>query len=224
MTDLNSMLKSNFVESNDNSDDGDATSPSDQDTNVDSGIDSNAQSNAQINAQSSDDEISIDLKDPIDSLLDAPAPVVEYDFADLESSIDKDVISVYKDAIKDSGLSNDKAKEVASKVSAALTEQSQKQFQSLVSDWKSKSSNDKEINNPNSLTQIKTVVNKYGDSEFKELLSQTGLINHPSFLKFLKRVGDGVVSTSLPVGKSVAPEQKTQPAIYNLIDKQYAGR
>lgn len=132
------------------------------------------------------------------------------------SSLDAAYLEQTKAMAKDLGLTQEAAQKLVDRdnaMMAGFVEQHQAKWSEQVVQWESVVKSDKEIGGNNfqsSVSDARTALDKFGTTEFKSMLNQSGYGNHPELIRLLSRVGkamreDKMVTTS----SQPARDQKT---------------
>ncbi len=120
------------------------------------------------------------------------------------------------------GLTNDAAQEHLNSVHAAGVAQVSKlakQWNEQTTAWQEATKADKEIGGEKldaSLARGKASIERYGTSEFKQFLEQSGLGNHPEMIRYLARVGNAMAEdrTVIQQTPSAQGQQDYASALY----------
>jgi hypothetical protein len=123
----------------------------------------------------------------------APAEVV-YDLKTPEGlpEIDRKVLDVYRDTVKELKLSNEHAQKVLDKVMPAIARQAEALQQQQSAAWAESAKADKEFGGTalgESLKTAQAALAKFGSKELVEMLDKTGFGNHPEQIRAWYRVG-----------------------------------
>lgn len=127
------------------------------------------------------------------------AEPIKYDVKAPEKGVtQKEIDSILAQA-KEKGWSNEVAQTLvdakAESVKAALAEYQTREVERIKGEapkWLEQLKTDKEIGGDKfneSIENAKRVVNKYGDTEFKEFLNSSGLGNHPMVARMFAKIG-----------------------------------
>ena len=143
-----------------------------------------------------------------------------YEFQPNESNpLDQEVLEVYSEVAKELNLSQKAAQNLLDKVGSKIQErtaQNQEQYmQKLRMDWVNQSTADKEFGGENlqaNLSVAKKSLDKFGTPELRQLINETGLGNHPEFIRFMYRTGKAISEDNF-VGKSQGG--KASPKTYS---------
>lgn len=127
---------------------------------------------------------------------DEPVVPEKYEFKLPEGyELDEGALKVFEPALKDLKLTNESAQKLVdayAQVQKAQLEESEKAFNAQVEKWAEDVKADKELGGQ-AFEQVREsalkAVGKFGTPELKALLNQTGLGNHPEFVRFCSRVG-----------------------------------
>lgn len=109
--------------------------------------------------------------------------------------LDEEAWKVFEPEFRDLKLTNDQAQKLANanaKVERLKAEAMEKAFNAQVEKWAEDVKADKELGGQafeQTRTDALRAVGKYGSPELKTLLNQTGLGNHPEFVRFCTRIG-----------------------------------
>lgn len=123
------------------------------------------------------------------------------------SSLDASYLEQTKALAKELGLSQEAAQKLVERDSGLMSsahERNMAKVRENTEQWAKDAQADKEIGGNNfqsSVTDAKTALDKFGTPEFKNLLNQSGVGNHPELIRLLSRVGkamreDKMVTTS----------------------------
>lgn len=125
-----------------------------------------------------------------------------------EGQYDSDVLEVYSEVAKELNLSQKAAQELLDKVGSKIqqrTEQNQQAYmQQVQKEWIEQSTTDKEFGGENlqaNLSIAKKSLDQFGTPELRQLINETGLGNHPEFIRFMFRTGKAISEDGF-VGKS----------------------
>ena len=134
-----------------------------------------------------------------------PAVPEQYQFTAAEGKeYDAEVLKEYEAAAREIGLDNDKANSMLGRMSAILEQRQTAQMEVLSSQWAEQSRTDTEFGGDKlneNMAVAKRALQQYGSPELTELLNQSGLGNHPAFIRMFYRVGltlreDGMVNAN----------------------------
>lgn len=109
--------------------------------------------------------------------------------------IDEAALAQATPLFKELGLTQEQSQKVIDLYAGQVQAGSQKQvddFNRLMSDWRTKSANDKEFGGDKFEENVKiaqSAIGKYGTPELKQLLEEHGVGNHPEVIRFMVKVG-----------------------------------
>lgn len=123
------------------------------------------------------------------------------------SNLDASYLEQTKALAKELGLSQEAAQKLVERDSGLLSSVSERnavQVREKTEQWAKDAQADKEIGGGNfqsSVTDARTALDRFGSPEFKNMLNQSGVGNHPELIRLLARVGkamreDKMVTTS----------------------------
>lgn len=124
------------------------------------------------------------------------------------SSLDAAHLDEVKAMAKELGLSQEAAQRLVERDNALLSksaEQNQAMVSEKVSQWAEQAKADKEIGGVNlqsSITDAKTALDRFGTPEFKGMLNQSGVGNHPELIRLLSKVGKAMREDKMVTGSS----------------------
>lgn len=142
----------------------------------------------------------------------------KYEFSTPEGSeaLDSQVLERFSEVAKELNLPHDKAQLVLDKMAPTLAARQAEQIAQVSKDWAEASRNDKEFGGnklDENLGVAKKALDTFGSPEFKTLLNESGLGNHPEVIRFLVRTGKAT-SEDRYVGGQVA--QGSNPSAQRL--------
>lgn len=161
-----------------------------------------------------DDTPPTDDKDTTGSDDDGTAPESYSDFT-LPEGVELDAALLEKAApiFKELGLSQDAAQKLVDFQAEMVKEGEQSQtdtFNTLVEGWQNESKNDKEFGGDKFDENIgiaKLAIDEFGTPEFKELMEDHGVGNHPEMIRFMLKIGT-LLKEDVPGGFSAATSEK----------------
>lgn len=109
---------------------------------------------------------------------------------------------------KELGLSQEAAQKLVERDNALLSkseQQNRAMIADKVSQWAEEAKADKEIGGANlqsSITDAKTALDRFGTAEFKNMLNQSGVGNHPELIRLLSKVGKAMREDKMLTGGS----------------------
>ena len=126
-----------------------------------------------------------------------------YEFKAIDGAeVGAEVLVAYADAAKELNLPQDAAQKMLDKMAPALASRQVAQFEAAKTQWAEAARTDKEFGGDKldaSLVTARRAIDAFGSPEFKALLNDSGLGNHPDVIRFMVRAGaavseDGFVS------------------------------
>ena len=124
------------------------------------------------------------------------------------SPLDAKHLDEVKAMAKELGLSQEAAQKLVERDNALLSK-SEQRTQAMVSEqvsqWEQQARTDKEIGGANlqsSITDAKVALDKFGTPEFKNMLNQSGVGNHPELIRLLSKVGKAMREDKMLTGGS----------------------
>lgn len=140
----------------------------------------------------------------------------KYDFKAPEGKeYDSVVLDSFSEAAKEANLTQDAAQKLLEKVAPALATRQQEQVKAIQDGWAESSRSDKEFGGEKlkeNLGIAKKALDQFSPnnadgskSEFRKLLDDTGMGNHPEFIRFMFRAGKAISEDSFVSG---APNNK----------------
>lgn len=136
------------------------------------------------------------------------------------SQLDKTAIDRISTYAKEKGLSQDAAQELLNRengaVEAHVAAQS-KRLEEKRDEWAKAWEADKEIGGAafkENVELAKRVVERFGDTELRTALDQSGLGNHPALARLLVKIGKSMGDDKLVVGKTASGEKSLASMLY----------
>ena len=124
--------------------------------------------------------------------------------ADAPDVLDPEVLTAFGEVAKELDLPQDAAQKVLDKVAPVIQVRQAEQVEKARIDWAEESKSDQEFGGETFETNLetaKTALNAFGTEPFKQLLSESGLGNHPEVIRFMYRAGKAISEDSY-VGNS----------------------
>lgn len=124
--------------------------------------------------------------------------------ADAPDVLDPEVLTAFGEVAKELDLPQDAAQKVLDKVAPVIQARQAEQVEKARIDWAEESKSDQEFGGETFETNLevaKTALNAFGTDPFKQLLSESGLGNHPEVIRFMYRAGKAISEDSY-VGNS----------------------
>ena len=159
---------------------------------------------------------------PGDTLLTEP-PAAEgapesYDFAQPEGHVvDAGVIGKFSEVAKELNLSQANAQKVLDVMAPAIAERQAAALQTMTAEWAETSRADKEFGGDQlaeNLATAKTALEALATPEFRTLLNQTGLGNHPEVLRVFYRAGKAISPDRIVTGKAGPADARDARSLY----------
>jgi len=135
-----------------------------------------------------------------------PGTVPEsYEFKLAEGiELDQATLDLFSPVFKELGLDNAKAQmlvdtyvPVVQGLEEKIKQDSLNDFKEIVKGWKDATLKELGADSDKKLAICARGINKFGDDNFRAALDQTGLGNHPEFVKFMIKVGETVTEDPL---------------------------
>lgn len=124
---------------------------------------------------------------------------------------DPDVINNFKEVAKELNLSQDAAQKMLDKMGPVVAERQLQQVEALRSQWAEQSTADKEFGGDKlneNLDVARKALDSFGTPELKSLLNESGLGNHPEFIRLLYRAGKAISEDNFVGGAPTASKGK----------------
>ena len=124
--------------------------------------------------------------------------------ADAPDVLDPEVLTAFGEVAKELDLPQEAAQKVLDKVAPVIQARQAEQVEKARIDWAEESKSDQEFGGETFETNLevaKTALNAFGTDPFKQLLSESGLGNHPEVIRFMYRAGKAISEDSY-VGNS----------------------
>jgi hypothetical protein len=124
--------------------------------------------------------------------------------ADAPEVLDPEVLTAFGEVAKELDLPQDAAQKVLDKVAPVIQARQAEQVEKARVEWAEESKSDDEFGGETFETNLevaKTALNAFGTDPFKQLLSESGLGNHPEVIRFMYRAGKAISEDSY-VGNS----------------------
>ena len=140
--------------------------------------------------------------------------------ADAPEVLDPDVLTAFGEVAKELDLPQEAAQKVLDKVAPVIQARQAEQVEKARVEWAEDSKSDEEFGGETFNANIevaKTALNAFGTVPFKQLLSESGLGNHPEVIRFMYRAGKAISEDSY-VGNSQGANAKS-----NGIPKDFNG-
>lgn len=149
------------------------------------------------------------------SILGAPEA---YDFKPIEGvNLDEGVVGAFTELAKELDLSQSAAEKVLNKMAPVLAERSMAKLEEAKQVWFQASVQDKEFGGEKlgeNLSVAKKALDAFASPELRTLLNESGLGNHPEFVRLMFRAGKAISEDSY-VGASQGSSNKGVPRDFN---------
>lgn len=131
---------------------------------------------------------------------------------------DPEMIEAFKESAKELNLSQEAAQKMLDKMAPVVAQRQAQQVEALRSQWAEQSTADKEFGGEKlteNLGVARKALDTFGSPELKSLLNESGLGNHPEFIRLLYRAGKAISEDNFVGGnKSTGKAQPTSNADY----------
>ena len=128
----------------------------------------------------------------------------KYEFKAPEGkAYDNAVLEPFAEAAREANLTQDAAQKILDRMAPALAARQQEQVAAVRTGWLESSRTDKEFGGDKlqeNLSAAKRALDSYAAPEFRKLLDDTGLGNHPEVIRMLVRVGKSMNEDSFVAG------------------------
>ena len=108
---------------------------------------------------------------------------------------DPEVLNNFKDVAKELNLSQEAAQKMLDKMAPVVAQRQSQQMEAFRSQWAEQSTTDKEFGGEKlseNLGVARKALDTFGSTELKSLLNESGLGNHPEFIRLLYRAGKAI--------------------------------
>jgi len=143
-----------------------------------------------------------DAKPAEDAKPDGPPETYEFK-APEGKEYDAAVLEPFAEAAREANLTQDAAQKILDRMAPALAARQQEQVTAVRTGWLESSRMDKEFGGERlqeNLSAAKRALDSYAAPEFRKLLDDTGLGNHPEVIRMLVRVGKSMNEDSFVSG------------------------
>lgn len=135
--------------------------------------------------------------EPDETKVDAPQGAPEkYEFKASEGkAFDAEVLTAFADVAKELNLTQDAAQKVLDRMAPKMEARQAQQIEALRTQWADSSKVDKEFGGEKlseNLSTAKKALDQFGTPELRSLLNESGLGNHPEFIRFMFRAGKSI--------------------------------
>lgn len=147
---------------------------------------------------------------------DEPAGAPEkYEFKATEGKeFDAEVLTAFSEVAKELNLTQDAAQMVLDKMAPKMAERQAQQVEGLRNQWIESSRSDKEFGGDKlteNLSTAKKALDQFGTPELRSLLNESGLGNHPEFIRFMFRAGKSIAQDRYVGQANGAAPTQAQP-------------
>ena len=131
----------------------------------------------------------------------------KYEWAAPEGvTLDESIMGSLSEVAKELNLPQAAAQKLVDKIAPVMAQRQVEQFEALRTEWRQASSSDQEFGGAKlteNMAVAKKALDAFSTPEFRQLLEQTGMGNHPEVIRTFYRAGkaiseDGLVSGSAP--------------------------
>ena len=121
-------------------------------------------------------------------------------------TLDESIMGSLSEVAKELNLPQAAAQKLVDKIAPVMAQRQVEQFEALRTEWRQASSSDQEFGGAKlaeNMAVAKKALDAFATPEFRQLLEQTGMGNHPEVIRTFYRAGkaiseDGLVSGSAP--------------------------
>lgn len=146
-----------------------------------------------------------------------------YEFAAPDGHVlDETVIGKFSEVAKELNLTNANAQKVLDVMAPAIAERQAAALQSMTEEWSNSARADKEFGGEKlaeNLAVAKTALDKFATPEFRALLNDTGLGNHPEVLRVFYRAGKAISADTVVTGKQAPAPVDRLSILYDNTPK-----
>lgn len=151
-----------------------------------------------------------------------PGAPEKYDFQAPEGqSYDGQVLDAYAEVARELNMSQEDAQKLLDKVAPVMQARQQEQLVEIREQWADAARTDKEFGGDNlnaNLATAKKALDAFASPEFKTLLNEAGLGNHPEVIRFMYRAGKTISEDRIVTGQQAPGSDKS------LADKLYSNQ
>ena len=131
----------------------------------------------------------------------------KYEWAAPEGvTLDESILGSLSEVAKELNMPQAAAQKLVDKIAPVMAQRQVEQFEALRTEWRQASISDQEFGGAKlteNMAVAKKALDAFGTPEFRQLLEQTGMGNHPELIRTFYRAGkaiseDGLVSGSAP--------------------------
>lgn len=181
------------------------------DTQVDESI-----SNTEVDQVDEGDQKTTETSKIEETKVDAVEGAPEaYDLKAQEGNIyDSEVLEAYTEVARELNMSNESAQKLLDKVAPVMVARQQEQIAAIQTDWRNQTTADKEVGGgklDENLGVAKKALDALGTPALSQLLTETGLGNHPEVVRLLYRAGKQISQDGF-IGGKPSPQDETPAA------------
>ncbi len=148
-----------------------------------------------------------------------PVPVEPKGYEDFSlpegTEVDEGLLADFSTMALEKGLSQEQAQEVVS-MFAGYQSSVMDAHMDMVSDWQNKSKNDSEYGGESfdaSIGVAEKALDQFADDDFRKLMVDTGVGNHPAMIRFAWKVGQQLAEDNPGAGGKAGGEEMTTEEI-----------
>lgn len=143
----------------------------------------------------------------------AGAPEKYEDFKAPEGvTLDSRVMEEFTAAARELNLPQDAAQKMVDKMAPMMAQRQAEQLSAMRAEWETQSKADPEYGGDKleaSMVQANKAMNAFATDEFRTLLNETGLGNHPEWVRFMVRAGKAISEDKIVQGGAAASAPKS---------------
>ena len=150
------------------------------------------------------------------------APKAE-DFT-LTGEYDPGVLSTYTELAKSLNITKDNAQKILDQMGPAMKQAELAKLDAARAEWMSQSKNDPEFGGAKLEASLQIANKAYealASPTLKELLKESGLVNHPEMVRLFRKAGEMISEDHFVGGKSQRSAQVTGPRDFNSIAESF---
>lgn len=118
-------------------------------------------------------------------------------------ALDEKVMGEFANAARELNLPQDAAQKMVDKMAPLMAQRQAEQLSAMRTEWETKSKTDAEFGGDKleaSMVQANKAMNAFATDEFRTLLNETGLGNHPEWVRFMVRAGKAISEDKIVKG------------------------
>lgn len=118
-------------------------------------------------------------------------------------TLDTKVMDEFTAAARELNLPQDAAQKMVDKMAPLMAQRQAEQLSTMRTEWETKSKTDAEFGGDKleaSMVQANKAMNAFATDEFRTLLNETGLGNHPEWVRFMVRAGKAISEDKIVQG------------------------